>query len=84
MTSNVAVDEAAQRRFDLAHLVDRIGAAERKPVGLSQPELTGLLLPFHSDDVIISYDFVVIFFSSLNFKTCNKKLFYSLSVFRFP
>lgn len=66
MTLNVAaMDAAARRLLGLVDQIYRTGAAERKPVGLSQPELTELLLPFHSDDVIISYDFVRIFFSKL-------------------
>lgn len=55
-TSSVAAMLDAAARC-LAHQISRIGAAERKPVGQSQPELTGLLLPFHSDDVIIFFLF---------------------------
>jgi hypothetical protein len=62
MTLSVAAaDEAARQSPGHVGQIILIEAAERKPVGLSQPELTGLLLPFHSDVVIISYDFVRIF-----------------------
>lgn len=78
MTLRVVVESAAaQRSSDLAGQIIRFEAAERKPAGRSQPELTGLLLlPFHSDDVIISYNFVRIFFST---SSTTKLLFSRIS-----
>lgn len=62
MTLSVAaMDALARQSFGLWDQIYRFGAAEMKPAGSSPPELTELLLPFHSDDVIISYDFVRIF-----------------------
>jgi hypothetical protein len=55
MTLNaVAMDASARQLFGLADQINRLGAVEMKPVGLSPPELTELLLPFHSDVVIVS------------------------------
>lgn len=65
-----AMDAGVLWSFGLLDQIYRSWAAGKKPVGRSQPELTGLLLPFHSDDVIISYDFVRILCV-----TCLQKLF---------
>lgn len=76
MTLSVAVMGVAVQ-FDLVHQIYRIGAAERKPVGRSQPELTGLLLPSHADDIIILLILSAIFQWNLS----TKIFFFSLFQF---
>jgi hypothetical protein len=52
MTLSV-VDAAVVQQLCLSHLIGLIEAAVLT-VGSCQPEVTGLLLPFHSDAVIFS------------------------------
>jgi hypothetical protein len=76
--------EAVKCVVDLLIVVEekcRFGAAVKKPVGLLSPlELTGLLLPFHSDDVI----FFMIFSPGIFYSTQGKYFFlFSFSFYTF-